>query len=58
MKEINITQKSNTQEGINMENPSIPQPSEETQINNEELQRIKTGYNQHAIQILYENFSL
>jgi len=48
MKEINITQKSNTQEGINMENPSIPQPSEETQINNEELQRIKTGYNQHA----------
>jgi hypothetical protein len=46
MTEINTAQKNNTQEVINMKNPSAPQPNTET--NNQELLRIKTGYGQHA----------
>jgi hypothetical protein len=48
MTEINTTKKDSSQEVIKMENSSTPQPNEDVEANNQELLRIKTGYNQHT----------
>jgi hypothetical protein len=48
MIEINTAPKNSMQKVIDMENSSIPQPNEDAETKNQELLRIKTGYNQHT----------
>ena len=50
MTEINTAQKNSTREVINMENSTASQPNVDTQTNNQELLRIKTGLPKHGTQ--------